>query len=561
MGGRRLLAGVVTLAAVAAGTVAVSTAHGREPAGEAAVEELKGQEPDWEPCYKPDPDEKGAFETGVQDLDLAGHGDHYARAECATIDAPLDWSDPSGERATLAISRLKAGDAEKAGKKGVFYNPGGPGIAGRVKAVKNWVEADSTGVPDNMDIVGFDPRGTGASTPTVKCGDQFGYSPLLKDSNLDMRDLASPDATKKKSAQDAYRKSFEQFAQACKDNTEGLQYVTTQQTIRDIDLIRAVLGYEQINWLGYSAGTAMGAYYAAAFPDRVGRFVLDSVVDPRGTWAPETAVDPDAGKSAQASLGNLAADLAETDVAADGEGNGNGDSGLGTTKEQVLKTYEAVRETLPRKVGGTDLSKYKFDEVIRQAMYSDTKHENLAKLWLGLREAARNGTPAVDDATADAYEALDPYFTFTGAESAIRCQDAQWARQTEDGAPVVDRALQVAEQNAVKYPYAGWKTLKPCMFWDAPQGEALPDVAKAELPGMLLVNAKEDHATSLGSAKGALEKLQGSRLLTVDGGNHSVYLSGNACVDEKVEAFLLDGRLPEEGTNCPEGNSSATDGS
>ncbi|WP_314177968.1 alpha/beta hydrolase [Streptomyces winkii] len=541
--------------AVAAGTVVVSTAHGQDAGGTAVVKELKEQKPDWEPCYKPGPDEQGAFEKGTPDLDLKGHGDDYERAECATVDVPLDWADPAGEKASIAVSRLKASDQRKAGKKAVFQNPGGPGGAGRVSAIRTWVENGPTEVPRNMDIVGFDPRGTGASMPAVGyCGNQFAYMPILKETNLDLRDLASPDEKKKAATQDAYKESYKQFAEKCKETVKGLRYITTQQTIRDVDLIRAVLGYEEISWVGYSAGTAMGAYYAAAFPNRVGRFVLDSVVDPKGSW--ERPVDRETGKAAQASLGNLAAGLAELDVVRDVDGDGQADS-LGTSKAEVLESYEAIRETLPRKVGGKDMSKYMFDQVTRQAMYSDTEQENLARLWLGLRKAAVGGAAEVDAATVEAYDALKPYFTLTGAESAIRCQDAQWARTVEDertgkDVPTVDHALGIAEQTAKQYPFAGWATLSPCMFWDAPRGEALPDVGKAELPGMLLVNSKEDHATPLSSAKGALAKLPGSRLLTVDGGNHALYRSGNTCVDEKVEVFLLDGTLPQEGANCPE---------
>ncbi|MEU4134431.1 alpha/beta hydrolase [Streptomyces wuyuanensis] len=547
---RRLLAGIVTVVAVTAGTLG-PTAHADESSEEAALKELSQQTPSWEPCYQPGSKEEGAFDTNTE-LDLKGHGSGYARAECATIEVPLDWADPAGRRASMAISRLRASDQDKAGKNPLFYNPGGPGLPGRWRAVKRFVEADSTELPKSMDIIGFDPRGTGASTPRVNCGDQWNSIPILYLKDLDMRDLASPDPARKKATQDAYKTSFERFVKNCKDNTEGLEYVTTQQTIRDIDLLREVLGYSKTNWLGFSAGTALGAYYAAAYPNRVGRFVLDSVVNPRGTWAPTVMIDPEEGKSEQASLELLAANLAKIDVAddVDLDGDGEADDDLGSTEEEVLKTYEDVRSTLPRKVGTISMTKYKLDEMIRQAMYSDTKLENLAKLWVGLREAAEQDGPA-DDATIQAYTAFSPYFTFTGAQYAVRCQDTQWPKSAGEGMSMVEEALKSAEQTARKYPYAGWKTLSFCMFWDAPTGESLADVAQAPLPPMLLVNSKTDHVTPLSGAREMLKKVKGSQLITVDGGNHSVYLSGNHCVDRKVEAFLLDGTLPSEEVNCP----------
>ena len=172
--------------------------------------------------------------------------------ECAWVDAPLDHDDPAGDTISVALSRpvLDEGDT----RRPLVVNPGGPGGSG-IELAWSLVDLLPPDLLDEYYPVGWDPRGVGRSLPAVDCGD--------------FDDFAIPDV------------------QACIDRTGPLlAQVGAADSALDLEYVRAALGVERLDYLGYSYGTALGAVYAMAHPDRVGRFVLDGAVDP-------TAGDPD----------------------------------------------------------------------------------------------------------------------------------------------------------------------------------------------------------------------------------------------------------------------------
>jgi pimeloyl-ACP methyl ester carboxylesterase len=182
-------------------------------------------------------------------------------AQCATIAVPLDYAAPDAQAITLSMLRLPA-TQPKVGS--LFVNPGGPGYGGTELATR--FKRDGL---EMYDIVGWDPRGTGDSTP-IQCHNGAEIDALMA---LD----GSPDTPAELTAlQDGWKK----FGLGCLEKSGPLlAHVSTLETVADLDLMRALLGDRQLTYLGYSYGTEIGAVYAEKYPDKVGRMVLDSAVN------------------------------------------------------------------------------------------------------------------------------------------------------------------------------------------------------------------------------------------------------------------------------------------
>lgn len=251
--------GAVTGAA--SGPAVTGAASGAAVTGAAGSDRLAGyrhQRVDWGDCRQDVGDEAGG------ELDRAG-------ARCAEITVPLDYTRPGGRAITIAMSRLAATDT--ANRIGVLLlNTGGPGAPGRtdVLPVRDWMGD----VGARYDLIGMDPRFVGRSTP-LDCGWPTGT----------WTRSAGPD----RAGFDRVVKFERDLAERCaRSQPDLLPYASTRNTARDMDLIRAVLGAPKLSYLGYSYGTYLGAVYAQLFPERAGRMVLDSAVDPQ-RYGPEAA--------------------------------------------------------------------------------------------------------------------------------------------------------------------------------------------------------------------------------------------------------------------------------
>lgn len=192
----------------------------------------------------------------------------YYRLQCATFTAPANWADPaSGGDVEIAVSRWKASVSPARGV--LFTNPGGPGASG-LDLPLLFISDARKALLRSQDIYGMDVRGTGASS-NVTCGGQ----PALL---LDPRERSPRNL-------DLLLDSAELTARACDvAGGELIDRVTTEQVVQDLDLLRALVAAPTVNWLGFSAGTWLGAHYATRYPERVGHLVLDSSVDFTGSW-------------------------------------------------------------------------------------------------------------------------------------------------------------------------------------------------------------------------------------------------------------------------------------
>ena len=460
--------------------------------------------------------------------------------ECGSYRVPRDWAAADAAiDLTIAVSRLRPPDGTAQGS--VFTNPGGPGGPGRRLPLVFLTKARSRLVA-NQEIIGIDVRGTGDST-NVTCGNQASTG-----SSLDARDRRSENT-------DLILDAARFIAEACQSASGDLEpFITTEQTVRDLDLLRQLLGRERINWVGYSGGTWLGAYYATYFPERVGRFVLDANVDFTAPW-PQIFANQPLGFQRRFEVDFLP-----------WVARYNPYFGLGATADEVKRTYEQVRLRLAASPLAIDnrLVVYPsdLDRLFASAMYSKRRFQSAAEDFRTLRDAALGGsTPEGrgpgwrDKLAADVLEVREldgpggllPLSPDAGSATfhSIVCNDTPWP---------ADRATLLAdsERLGTAYPLVGWRTLTgPCPFWTRPPVELrIPN--GAGIPPVLMVQTERDPATPLEGAVRAHQRFAGSRLLTVaDEGDHGSYaVGGNDCVDNAVEAFLLDGVLPAEGATC-----------
>jgi pimeloyl-ACP methyl ester carboxylesterase len=457
----------------------------------------------------------------------------YYRLECTNLTAPLDWAAPDGQTVTIAVSRLRT--TKKPARGVLFTNPGGPGAAG-VQLPLVLVDAGRRTLLRSQDVYGIDVRGAGEST-NASCGSAAGLGVDASDRSPDNVDLMLDSA--------------QLVARAC-DVAGGtvLDHVDTAQTVRDLELLRSLIDAPTINWLGYSAGTWLGANYATAFPERVGHMVLDSNVDFTGTWQDEFEAQP-AGFERRFE-DDFVPWVAEADTVWK----------LGSTPAAVLAEYRRIRSRLDPRLpveSPTDL-----DRLIAGAMYTKDLFPLAAFVLSDLKTtvdgrvgaSAVSGPAAVSAASARLAAELPilrrsvPAPFSADAEDAsflaVTCNDARW---TGGRAGLVTTSARLGHDD----PLIGWATInQPCAFWRAPSGSLpRPTPTGAGVPPVLMVQSEHDPATPIEGARRAAAAFAGAHLLTVTGeGDHAVYASGNACVDRAVERFITSGVLPGA-PSCP----------
>ncbi|MBB5999674.1 alpha/beta hydrolase [Streptomonospora salina] len=439
---------------------------------------------------------------------------------CARLTVPLDHDAPSARGATaeLALSRVPA-RAERRGT--LVVNPGGPGSPGRL-----WAARTAASLPDELrehyDVVGFDPRGTGASTPAVSC-DPAHFEP------------PRPDTVPRTPADSARMTDrAADYAAACADSSAGLlEHMTTADSAADIDALRTSLGLERIDFLGYSYGSLLGAVYATLHPDRVRRLVLDSVVHPGRPWYESNLRQ---SRSLDDAAQNFFAWVARHDDA----------YGLGTTSDETAAAYYGTRAQLADRPAGGVVGPHELESAYLPAAYSTAAWPDLAGALAD--HAAGDGAALAD--VYDTYGQSPEDDASYGAYLATQCTDAHWPKDSRtwlaDGAETHARA-----------PFHAWNNTwynMPCASWSAPSRTWF-DVDGAAVDDALLVQASEDGPTPLPGAFAMRDRFPGSRLVVERGGlSHGVALGGNPCVDGAVADYLGEGILPPaaDGTGAPD---------
>lgn len=469
-----------------------------QPAPSAGLTSFYQQKPEWKSCG-------GGF-------------------ECTTAEAPLDYAKPSGTKIKLSLIRLPAENkAERVGS--LLTNPGGPGGSG-IQFVRQAARTFGDDLRQRFDIVGFDPRGVGASAP-VRC---------MTGPQLDAFFSAdsSPDD---KAETDAFAAQSKGYADNCKaKNAESLPHLGTADAARDMDVLRAALGDRKLTYYGASYGTYLGAVYAEQFPKNVRALVLDGALDPQES-ATGTLVEQ--AKGFETALKAFVADCVKTNCP------------LGKSPDQA----PAKVSDLLAKADKTPLANTRDDRKVTEAWATTGIATALyaKEYWPVLRQALAQALQANDGTLllrlADTMvERKDDgsYSNQTDANMAVNCVDKPNPPSLAAYAKFADEAKKTSPRFG---PFVVWGGL-PCVYWPVQtHTQPKPITAKGAAP-ILVIGTLRDPATPYKWAKSLSSQLSSGVLLTLDGDGHTAYLQSNPCISRATDGYLLTGRPPKDGTLC-----------
>ena len=449
--------------------------------------------------------------------------------QCATATVPRDYQDPAAGTFELALVRSTARDqARRIGT--LFLDPGGPGGSG-VDLVRDEA-ADLAPLNARFDLVGFDPRGVGASRPAVDCltdaeNELFSRQPFLRP-GLSVRGL---------------RAGARYYGDRCLERNPGvLPYVSTANVARDLDLLRAAVGDARLTYLGFSYGTAIGATYASLFGDRVRALVLDGAVQ-SATWHrdPIQAQD-DFSAGFEQALDRFFARCAAEQARC---GFGGGDPKRAFDALLARLDAAPLRQPDGRVVDGDAMRL-----VALASMYQPQLWQVLA--LAASRAEAGDGTIARQVADVALGRDNQGHFDPAGDQLlSIFALDGEWPR----GTGVYVRA---GRRAARRYPHFFFNTGFPLLVYGTypvrPRGVFRgPYHLTATAPAALVVGNRYDPATPYADAVALTRELGNARLLTMDGDGHTAAFNGvSPCVDLSVTVYLVSLRLPPAGTVCPQ---------
>jgi pimeloyl-ACP methyl ester carboxylesterase len=388
-------------------------------------------------------------------------------------------------------------------------------------------EAARSPLVQRFDVIGLDPRGIGASTPTIDC---------LTDAEWEV-ERADLDVDPSPAGVAQTEEENRQYAQRCADRVgvDVLANVGTRDAARDLDVLRAALGDRKLTYLGLSYGSRLGTTYAEEFPQNVRALVLDGAVDPTQSTV-ERSVAQAAGF--QAAFDAFAAQCARTR-----------DCPLGRDPARAVTAFQALTRPLidrPLPVGDRRLSYPDAILGVTQALYVSDAWPALARGISAL--AAGDGTLLL--LFADLY--LDrhgdgSYGNAIEAFDAITCVDEE---RNTDPARIADAAARELAAAPYRDPGRGPVAARDkCAFWPVPPTSTPHRPQVSGLPPTVVVSTTGDPATPF-QAGVDLAAALGGTLLKVEGNQHGAVLQGNACVDDAVAAYLVDLKVPAAGTSC-----------
>ena len=550
-------AGAVPAAALPAAGPAAAVAASSKAAVPKGLESFYGQKVEWYDCVATGGMEKSAEKTGFQ---------------CAKVKVPLDYSKPDGQTIEIAMKKHLATGSTRQGT--LFVNPGGPGYSG-VEMVENNETEFSPTLNQAYDIIGFDPRGIGASTP-ITCGDGAGQQPAnaaqgsmgVNDSQPGslVADVAGDDPTPFRDAEnpaadggaeanvgfptliEEITKDFKQEEANCAAHTKPaglLDHVDTVSVARDLDVLRALSGDQKLNFLGFSYGTYLGATYAELFPANTGRLVLDGAVDP-SLSAADLALGQ--AKGFEASLRAYVQNCQSSKLGC--PLSGDVDSGVSQVREFLESTKAAPLPT------SDDKRPLTYDLAVYGVLGSMYQTQLWPSLTLALSQAmGKVGSPdgsallAIADAVSSRQS--DGSYSGNGAEAlmAVNCLDYP---VQGDNSSWEEEAKAVNEAS----PTFGSQLLYPdayCQGWGHTSSRKREKITASGAAPILVVGTTGDPATPYAWAQALAEQLESGQLMTWEGDGHTAYGRSGPCIHDAVDAYLTSGTVPEPGLICKSG--------
>ena len=436
---------------------------------------------------------------------------------CATVDAPLDWSNSEAGDIELALAIRPATEPTHGS---LFVNPGGPGASGVALVAGDVSGFLSDEVQATYDIVGWDPRGVGQSTP-VTCAQS--------DEELDGYLFGEP-GTESSDVTDAdLRASAREFVDSCIDNTgELIRHLDTITTARDLDMLRAIVGDTHLNYLGMSYGTEIGSEYLRLFDENVGHMILDGVVDP-------TATAEDMILAQARGFENAFVDYLDS--------CDSGQCELFASRADLESAMERITALAESEQHVSSDGRTFTSAVLRIAIAANLYDEGL---WGALDDVL---DPTVDSdetvnrafAVADEYYGRDSDGTYSGQNAieafvAVSCADYGGVVEPDRVAALQAEMLEVA-------PLTGARNLVPdymCAFWPTEPTRSFTPVSAPDSPDILVVGTTGDPATPFEGAEAVAAQLEHGVLVSVWGTNH-VAAGRNTCVIGAYDRYLLEG--------------------
>lgn len=447
--------------------------------------------------------------------------------QCSSLQVPLDYSNPGGSKITLAMIRLPSTGTKAQRVGSLLINPGGPG-GSTIDSFDNPLTQElSTTLRQHFDVVGWDPRGVGHSTPAIAC---------TQGAQADRLNADSPDITTA-AGQAQLQADTQEEIKACVANSGAalLQHIGTTDAARDMDAIRIAVGDRKLSYLGYSYGTLLGATYASEFPANVRALVLDGAVDP--------SLDNVTGNEVQAagfesSLKAFLADCQSRGSKCSWHPRGD----LLTAFRSLMTSIAAT--SLPTQEKGRVLTSTLALNGVAASLYS---RDSWMYLEEGLSSAASGDGTVLLELSDDLTDrsASGHYSNLDASLVAVDCKDDY---QPSGLGPVMAsyKRMLVSAPDFATFALSELE----CGEWPF-KPTSQPKLVVNGAPPILVVGGTGDPATPLSEARGLSAALPGSRLLVRDGEGHTSYGS-SSCVRAAADAYLLDPSvLPPVGKVCP----------
>ena len=448
--------------------------------------------------------------------------------QCATAEAPLDWSDPQRDTINLALIRQLATSGSPIGS--LLVNPGGPGGSGYDFINDSIDYATSERLQQNFDIVGFDPRGVNHSSAISCYSDPADFDAYLFD--LLPGEYGSDEWIA------AYAAANEQFGAECaKYSGELLGFVDTVSAARDLDLLRAILGDRKLNYLGYSYGTLLGATYADLYPDKTGRLVLDGALDPATTSFDVSATQAEGFESA------LRAFLANCFDYEDCPFDGSVDASM----TEIRALLDQLNASPLRNEDGRELGSSTMTIAIITPLYSEESWPYLRQIFTDVMRGRADYAFQI----ADFYFDRDTDGTYsnnaTEAFLGINCldypSDSSLELMRTEEAELIRRAPVLGQQLA----YGG----VGCAGWPYPATRVRGPITASGSSEILVVGTTNDPATPYVWAKALAAQLDNGHLVSYEGEGHTAYNKDGAdCVTDVVDDYFINGTVPATDPKC-----------